>query len=417
LVYVLTQYDLPLTEALEVQTYFNPGQRQPPLAQLELSPIQAASLRRCTLDNILLPWTSPGLTHLELKRDTTKDLGLPKGEALLALLRSSPSLENLHIENWIPDCAQLLTGGFYSQIPLSKLQNLFLSATSHRCASIWRLLCIPTSAMLTFELIDEPRGPVLDLAPVHSFFGDLALHLHDKLDAPWGLSIQEDIEFNFEFRLFRPATGPDDSTRTVSHPHFSPFDTGFHECLRVRLASFEWADDLPTLLASLGVNTSKISTLAVRCFEVIPILRWLDLFGALVNVNNLHVRSFSVDDKPQTGLVSALATGVPPDLHSIWMRDVILEDRDARRRSAIFQERVLDMLRARIATGLGYFRISRMPTDLDAVPELADTLRADFLACARAIVPAVEWNRADERFVSREDYNWEKPWRLVNVIL
>ncbi|KAI0031645.1 hypothetical protein K488DRAFT_86614 [Vararia minispora EC-137] len=418
LVYVLTTYDLPAVEILNLNVLRDPKEKSLPLAQLELPRLQAPKLRQCRMTNVLIPLAAPALTHLELVRDTAKDVGFAQPAAFISVLTSAPHLETLRVENWIPDCTRLLGAGSEQLVALPKLKSISLASTPARCEALWRMLHIPRTARLILDLHRASRD-LVDLPALFSLLNAIAPHMqllpNHAIGRASALSIEEDGESSFHFRIYDACNDDARKDGTGSVP-LSPLNNGYRERLRVRLtdgARFEWAEELPSLLSALGAPASGIQTLSVRMFPPTVAARWQIFLRAFGSVRVLHVCSFTVDDQPPAGLVSALAMedlmgGAPgtgsagwmlPALRELWMRDVVLEEPSSRR--SMFQERLLDTLRVRPVARL---RITRMPTDVDAFPAAAGALQEDFLARAKELVPNVEWNREDEGRVSMEDH-------------
>jgi hypothetical protein len=423
LTYVFTTYDLPATNSLDLEVLRDPLEKSLPSAQLELPRVQAPALRHCVMTNLLLPLAAPALTHLELVRETTKDMGFPTPEAFIGMLARAPQLQTVHIENWIPDCSCLVSNGG-ALMSLPKLEVLSLTAMPARCESLWRLLRVPQTARL---VIDLHRA---DMHALYALLRALAPHMQRIVpEELCGLSVEEDPDDSFGFRLYELLMKPDAAQlecKIANAASLSPLARGHEERLRLRVAnnaqvsSVRWNDELPSLLSALSADAARMRTLAVRSCRTWHPGQWQRVLRQFTRVRVLHVRSLTIDDQPPVELVSALAmdddTGegcgaagprmVLPSLEELWMRDVVLEERSGRR--SPFQERLLKTLRARPLTRLC---IARMPTDVDAFPDTARALQESFVACARQLVPVVEWDRANEGRVSAEDWKGRRSWK------
>ncbi|KZV60758.1 hypothetical protein PENSPDRAFT_759848 [Peniophora sp. CONT] len=430
--YVLTTYDLPFAEEVELEIVRDGRDKPSPIFQPEHPPMLATRMRCCTLKNIFLPWNASELTRLELIRDLSKthSRSLPEPEVFLATLSQFQSLRHLHIEGWVPDCTPLLPNVALHRVRLPKLQELSLLAVGNQCEHLWRLLDIPSSAELKLDVafsgVQQDKPAVL-----YSLMGSLFPHIHadhalHSNDARLGLLVHLEDELTFQVHIFsfiEPS-----STSTLTDRDAGPFHAGYRRRLAIRLDTIEdvnWLDGVPAMLKTCGILATAVGVLGIRAWYVEPSTVWQDFLRPFSQVHTFWLGSFTVDDAPQTGIVGALATEdiqlraqggsgvVLPRMRELWMRDIVLEDPMSApgRHRASFQHKVLDALRWRAENGLECLRVSRIPTDVDEQPELRAVLKEDFFGRARDLVPSFEYQEREGR-VSVYDYNVKKSWRL-----
>ncbi|VDB96871.1 unnamed protein product [Peniophora sp. CBMAI 1063] len=430
--YVLTTYDLPFVEEIELEIVRDGREKPSPIFQLEHPPILAPRMRRCILKNVFLPWNATELTHLELIRDVTKahSRSLPEPEVFLSFLARCQSLQRLHVEGWVPDCTPLLPNIASHRVRLPKLEELSILAVGNQCEHLWRLLDVPADAQLKLDVtlanVQQDKPAVL-----YSLMGSLFPHMHNDPalhsdNARLGLLIHLEDALNFQFHIFAETEDP--SSPTSADRDAGPFHAGYRRRLAIRLDTLvdvNWADGVTSMLKTCGIPLTAIGVLGVRSWYVEPSTVWQDFLRPFTEVHTFWLGSFTVDDAPQTGIVSALATEdvktraqggsgvVLPGMRELWMRDIVLEDPQSAsgRHRASFQEKVLDALRWRAENGLECFRVSRIPTDVDEQPELRAVLKEDFFGRARELVPHFEYQDREGR-VSLYDYDDKRSWRF-----
>ncbi|KAI0031042.1 hypothetical protein K488DRAFT_87202 [Vararia minispora EC-137] len=175
----LAMQPLPTLEILSVAHAFG---RIPP-HNFDLPPINAPSLRRISMENYFLPWSSSVLTDLSLSRTKMQIDGRPSFEEILTLLRNTPTLRRLSLKNWVSETGGLPEGEHRISLPF--LMRIEIRDRPTQCITLWNALAIPASAHVVLAIDLLGVAPDTAVSVPNAIFRVLGPHYRVPHAAPF----------------------------------------------------------------------------------------------------------------------------------------------------------------------------------------------------------------------------------------
>ncbi|KAI0309792.1 hypothetical protein OF83DRAFT_22846 [Amylostereum chailletii] len=393
----------PILEDLDVYVIID-AKRKPQIL-LDQPSILFPFLCRLRLCDILLPWNASAVTALEICRsECYAQSECPDLHKFYACLSTSPNLETLAIENWLPD---FMDEADLPILDFPFLSRLSVSAEVVTCHAFYRSLRIPRRAELNFNLTveidvfqfaeesDNLFAPVAQLLSTarERIFGNRGPTANDRRLC---LSLEEDIEYASQIRIF-VHDEPSVAEPFCGHP-LEPSLFRFRDVLRIRLpeqASFLWSRDVLAICAHPMESERE------------DIDGWRKLFKIFPNVHTLFINAHGAYNDPQSEFPQLLVEraflkrkpshrgkgspepAVLPMLRYLWMHQVRLTvDYPHHYAPAVKRSQdLLEMLQYRAGIGLQHLRLGPVLTVSDT--EQTAALREEFVAKASETLPII----------------------------
>lgn len=175
------------------------------------SAIRAPKLRSLSLHDAFTPFDASSLTSLKLKRHwfgaRSADL-LPPGP-FLDMLRCCLNVQNLALEEHLPDFPSSSSSSLGDRVRLPALRGLSLLDTPDRILSFWSIIEVPVTTLLQLELC-SPRDSSLDLIDVVDGTQAFVSHVLRPHFLPvTRLEVRRQTD-GFSFNLMMPNDGAND---------------------------------------------------------------------------------------------------------------------------------------------------------------------------------------------------------------